>query len=462
MATFFFCGIGGIGMSSIALYLKKKGHTVLGSDRSFDQNKNIDMKTRLEQANIVLFPQDGTSISPYIDTFVVSSAVEDSIPDVKKAKELGLTIKLRAEVLADILSEHFGIAVAGTSGKTTVTAMIGHILYTLKKHPLMINGGISENSYKGLPPSNMLMDGDEICVIEADESDGSIERYTPDLAVLTNITLDHKTLKETRSLFKNFLTRTRKGVVMNLDDHESQKLKLDRPNIITFSAKGNKAAILSATNIKETIDGIFFHLNGEPEFLPMIGRHNIENALAAVGLCMHLNISIKESMKALQSFLGTRRRMTQIGVTNGIYVFDDYAHNPAKIQAAISALKPLTKRVFAIYQPHGFGPLRLMKDELIKVLQHTLDEQTEWIMLPVFYAGGTVNKDISSTDIVMPLQQKGKRAVVLNTKEEALKYVQTRACPGDSIVIMGARDNSLTDFAKQIFKSLEENHEKRN
>ena len=459
MATFFFCGIGGIGMSSIALYLKKKGHTVLGSDRSFDQQKNLDTKIRLEQAGITLFPQDGTSISPYINTFVVSSAVEDSIPDVKRAKELGLSIKLRAQVLAEILSEHFGIAVAGTSGKTTVTAMIGHILYTLKKHPLMINGGISENSYNGEAPSNLLMDGDEICVIEADESDGSIERYTPDLAVLTNITLDHKTLKETRPLFKDFLTRTRKAVVMNMDDPESKKLKLDRPNIITFSVKGNKGATLSATNIKETINGLSFDLNGEPEFLPMIGRHNIENALAAVGLCMHLNISIKESMKALQSFLGTRRRMTQIGVANNIYVFDDYAHNPAKIQAAISALKPLTKRVFAIYQPHGFGPLRLMKDELIKTLQHTLDEKTEWIMLPVFYAGGTVSKDISSADIVTPLQQKGKRAVVLNTKEEALKYVTTRACPGDSILVMGARDNSLTDFAKEIFNALGANHE---
>lgn len=456
MATFFFCGIGGIGMSSIALYLKKKGYTVLGSDRSFDQGKNKDMKIRLEQAGIVLFPQDGSSVSPYISTFVVSSAVEETIPDVKRAKELGLTIKLRAQVLAEILSEHFGIAVAGTSGKTTVTAMIGHILHVLKKKPLMINGGISENSYNGQAPSNMLMDGDELCVIEADESDGSIERYTPDLAVLTNITLDHKTLKETRRLFKDFLIRTRKAVVMNLDDPESQKLKLDRPNIITFSAKGNKNATLSATNIQETIQGISFDLNGEPEFLPMIGRHNIENALAAIGLCMHLDISIKESMQALQSFLGTRRRMTQIGLANDVYVFDDYAHNPAKIQAAISALKPLTKRIFAIYQPHGFGPLRLMKDDLIKTLNRTLDDQTEWIMLPVFYAGGTVNKDISSVDIVAPLQQKGKRAVVLSTKEEALKYVQTRACPGDSILVMGARDSSLTDFAKDILAALGE------
>ncbi len=459
MATFFFCGIGGIGMSSIALYLKKKGHTVLGSDRSFDQNKAPEMQQRLQKSGIVLFPQDGSSISPYIDTFVISSAVEERIPDVKRAKELGLTIKSRAEVLAEILSEHFGVAVAGTSGKTTVTAMVGHILYTLKKHPLMINGGISCNVYNNDAPSNLLMDGDEVCVIEADESDGSIERYIPDLAVVTNITLDHKNLDETKPLFKDFLMRARKGIVLNWDDSESRTLDLDRPNIITFSAKGNSEATLYASDIQESLQGMHFKINGQATFLPMIGHHNIENALAAVGLCMHMNISIQESMKALQSFLGTKRRMTLVGEVNDIFVFDDYAHNPAKIQAALNALKPLTKRIFAIYQPHGFGPLRLMKETLIQMLKQQLDSQTEWIMLPVFYAGGTVCKDISSDDIVVPLQQHSKRAVVLKKRQEVIDYVQKRACPGDSILVMGARDNSLSDFANDIFIALGGKHE---
>ena len=455
MATFFFCGIGGIGMSSIALYLKKKGHTVLGSDRLFDQQATSPIKTRLENAGIILFPQNGTSISSYIDTFVVSSAIEDSIPDIKRAKELGLTIKKRAQVLAEILSEHYGIAIAGTSGKTTVTAMVGHILHCCNKHPLMINGGISVNTYNNEPSSNLLMDGDDICVIEADESDGSIELYTPDLAVVTNITLDHKTLDEIKPLFKDFLLCTQKGIVMNMDDEESCSLHIDRPNIITFSAKGNPHATLQASDITESIKGMNFKINGENVFLPMIGRHNIENALAAAGLCMHLDISVQESMKALQSFLGTERRLTQIGSKNDITVFDDYAHNPAKIQAALNALKPLGKRLFAIYQPHGFGPLRLMKDALIKTLTETLDDQVEWIMLPVFYAGGTVTKDISSEDIVAPLQQNGKRAVALTTRDDVLQYVKKRACPGDIILVMGARDASLSDFANQILTILE-------
>ena len=456
MATFFFCGVGGIGMSAIALYLKKTGHIVLGSDRSFDQNTNLPMRTRLESAGIVLFPQNGASISPYIDTFVVSTAVEESIPDVKRAKELGLNIKTRAQVLASILDAHFGIAIAGTSGKTTVTAMVGHILFTLKKHPIMINGGISENKYHDEPNSNLILDGDELCVIEADESDGSIQQYTPDIAAVTNITLDHKTLEETRPLFRDFLIRARKGIVMNIDDPESKRMKINRPNIITISASGNKKATLYATEIRESLEGIHFKLNDYATFLPMIGRHNIENALMAIGTCMHLGISIAESMSALQSFLGTQRRMTLAGQAHNIRVFDDYAHNPAKIVAALTALKPLTKRIFAIYQPHGFGPLRLMKDTLIQSLTEVLDDQLEWIMLPVFYSGGTVQKDISSMDIIVPLQRNGKRAIAATSRKEALDYIQKRACPGDAVIVMGARDSSLSDFAKQIVQLLGE------
>ena len=272
--------------------------------------------------------------------------------------------------------------------------------------------------------------------------------------MVTNITLDHKTLEETRPLFRDFLSRARKGVVMNMDDAESHNLNLDRPNIITFSTSGNPAATLYATDIQESLQGLHFKINDEPVFLPMIGRHNVENALAAVGLCMHMDIAISESMAALKSFLGTQRRMTHIGTANGVFVFDDYAHNPAKIQAAVSALKPLTKRIFAIYQPHGFGPLRLMKDSLIDTLKSLLNDQIEWIMLPVFYAGGTVSQDISSQDIVMPLQQAGKRAVVLSDRKEVIEYVKKRACPGDSVLVMGARDASLSDFAKEIFNAL--------
>ena len=218
MATFFFCGIGGIGMSAIALYLQKKGERVLGSDRSFDKEQNLEMKARLLKEGISLFPQDGSGITPDIDFLVVSSAVEKSILDVKKALDLSIPVKKRAELLSEIFhSFEKRIAVAGTSGKTSVTAMTAHVLYHLEKHPVMINGGIMLNSYHGEEPSNLIFDTGDTIVIESDESDGSIELYNPFISVLNNISLDHKPLEEIKPLFEKFLERASFGCVINLD-----------------------------------------------------------------------------------------------------------------------------------------------------------------------------------------------------------------------------------------------------
>ena len=455
MATFFFCGIGGAGMSALALYLKHLGHVVLGSDRSFDMGQNDAMQQRLTDAGISLFPQNALSISSRIDTFVVSGAVESSVPDLQKAQDLGLTIKSRASVLGEIFNTHFGVAVAGTSGKTTTTAMIGHILYETQRSFAMINGGISCNSYAGKSSSNFLYTGEDACVIEADESDGSIVNYLPDIGVLTNVSLDHKSLEEIRALFRVFLDQSKHGTVMNLDDKVSLDLDIHRPNNITFSVSGNPEATLYVSNIHESLDGCTFTLNNtEKVCLSMLGKYNIANALAAVGACIHLGISITESFKALQSFRGLQRRMNCVGVVQGVHVFDDYAHNPAKIQAAIQALLPLSRRLFIVYQPHGFTPLHLTQNDLIQVLTNVLSDQTEWLMLPVYYVGGTAVKDISSADIVRPLQLRGKRAFAFDKRTDVLSYLHKRVCPGDVVVIMGARDETLTDMAQKVVSML--------
>ena len=240
MSIFFFCGVGGIGMSSIALYLKSQNHDVRGSDRSFDLGVNGKMKADLLAAGIQLFPQDGSGLTEEVDLLVVSTAVEETIPDVKKAVSLGIPIKKRAEVLADILGNHRSIAVGGTSGKTTTTAMIGHILAELGKDPTMINGGISINTYQGRGQSNLIFGHSDLCVAEADESDGSIELYTPFIGVLTNISLDHKPLSEIRPLFERFLNRAKHGIVLNADCKETALLHLNHPNCVSFSVQGAK------------------------------------------------------------------------------------------------------------------------------------------------------------------------------------------------------------------------------
>ncbi len=454
MATFFFCGIGGIGMSSIALYLQKSGNRVIGSDRSFDNNHHNAVKNNLLANNITLVPQDGSGVTADIDTFVVSSAVEDSIPDVKRAKELSLTIKKRAVVLADILHRHKGIAVAGTSGKTTVTAMIGHILAQTGHRPTMINGGISINQYNNEPASNLIYGTGDLCVIEADESDGSIALYTPYVGIVTNVSLDHKPIDEIMPLFSDFLNRAQKGVVVNADCSYTAQLKLRHSDVVSFSVRGNEAT-LSATSIQYDSAGISFKLNEKQYRLPFIGQHNLENALAAIGACVHLNIVIDESIEALQSFLGTKRRLQTLGTMNGVTVIDDYGHNPEKIKASLKALQLHEGRLFVIYQPHGFGPLRLMKTDLIEMLQKELDERTHWIMNDVFYAGGTVTRDISSQDIIESVAQSGKPALYIPTRTETMDFLIKEVQSGDRIVIMGARDDTLTDFACQILSKLE-------
>ena len=319
MATFFFCGIGGIGMSAIALYLQKKGERVLGSDRSFDKEQNLEMKNRLLKEGIKLFPQDGSGVTKEIDFLIVSSAVEESILDVKKALELSIPIKKRAGLLADIFHTfNKRIAIAGTSGKTSVTAMTAHILYHLEKHPVMINGGIMLNSYHHEEPSNLIFDTGDTIVIEADESDGSIELYNPFISVLNNISLDHKPLEEIKPLFEKFLARASLGCVINLDCEHTKTISLPNKKIVSFSVEKDKSATLFAHDVSQSPQGISFVLNNKKYSLPFIGIHNLSNALTAVSACLLMDIEVDEALSALSTFKGTHRRLEKLGSVQGI------------------------------------------------------------------------------------------------------------------------------------------------
>lgn len=457
MATFFFCGVGGIGMSAIALYLKKSGHKVLGSDRSFDMGKNSQMKETLLSQGIELFSQDGSGVSKDVVVFVVSSAVESSILDVKKALELNLKIQKRAQVLADIFHTFSKkVAIAGTSGKTTVTAMTGHILNKTQHHPVMINGGIGLNSYNNEDLSNLIYDTGEACVIEADESDGSIELYNPYIAVLTNVSLDHKPLSEIKPLFERYLSRAEKGCVINKDCMETKTLNLPTCSIVSFSVEKDSSASLFAKDVKQTQTGISFNLNGKDYVFPFIGVHNLSNALAAIGACMLMGVSVEEAVQSLCSFKGTKRRLENVGRVNGITVIDDYAHNEEKIRASLLALKGMAKNLFVVYQPHGFAPLKLMKEGLIQMLNSELMPHIHWLMLPVYYVGGTVEKTISSTDVVDPLKENGKKAFSFQKREDVISYLMKNAQEGDVVVVMGARDDTLSLFAKDILTNMGE------
>ena len=454
MKKYFFCGVGGSGMSALALMLKNKGYDVGGSDRAYDAGVNASKFDVLENQGVVLFAQDGGGVDEHTDVLVVSSAVEETIPDVVKARRLNVSIMKRAEVLADFLHEHNGIAVGGTSGKTTTTAMIGHVLKEAGLDPSVINGGVMLNYADSLGMGNVLAGKGSFCVIEADESDGSIELYKPAVSVLTTISLDHKPLEELRVLFGDFVERATVGAVLNADNADVLALKNRNPNVLTFSAAGGDAD-LKAENVAPVENGVRFSLDGEEAFLPVIGRHNVANALAAVGAAMQIGIPASQALKALSTFKGVRRRLETVGVTKkNVAVIDDFAHNPEKIAASLSALKDYDGRLIVIYQPHGFKPTKIMRKGLVDAFDRGLGLDDTLIMQEIYYAGGTAQKDISSADLVRDLERTGKRVHFIPDRKAVVSLVKGLASKGDRIVVMGARDDTLSDFARSIFEAL--------
>ncbi|MBO4294375.1 MAG: UDP-N-acetylmuramate--alanine ligase [Alphaproteobacteria bacterium] len=447
-----FCGISGSGMSALAQVLKQKGFEVSGSDRSFDNNKDIVIKKSLENLGIKIFKQDGSAVDKNTDFLYVSTAVEESVPDVKKALELGIQIKKRSDLLSELFQSYkYGVAVGGTSGKTTLTAMIGFILDKLNYNPTVINGGILKDYEKNEGIANVILNDGDIAVIEADESDGSIEKYTPYIGVVNNISLDHKSIEELQKLFTNFINRSSFGVV-NADCENSEEL-LKLKNVKTFSIK-NKNADIYLSDIKPLQNGISYKLKDKTFTLKLIGRFNVLNAAAAILTTSLLGVDVFEAADVLQSFSGTKRRLDMIGVKNNITIIDDFAHNPDKIKASLSALREYDGRLLVMFQPHGFTPMRMMGKQIIENISKILNKDDILFMPEIFYAGGSVKKDISSKDLTDYAKTLGLNAYFFDTRDEIKEKILFLAQKGDRIVIMGARDNSLTDFCKSILDSI--------
>src|SRR5687767_1990110 len=366
---YFFCGIGGSGMLPLAAILRAGGARVAGSDRSLDAGRLGNKFEYLRSLGIGLAPQDGTGLKEGM-TLVTSAAVEETVPDVVRARELGLNHLTRPELLAKLLNEaQKSIAVGGTSGKSTVTGMIGWILHALHRQPTVMNGAVMKNFVSpGAPFASALVGDPELFVSEVDESDGSIALYRPTVAVLCNISLDHKEMDELRALFAGFLVAADKAVV-NLDDPEARLVAdgLAGERLIGFGFD-SPAAMLIGRNLTLLPDGVRFTVDfGEERHdvtLPVPGRHNALNALAALAAVHAIGIPLAEAVRALARFAGLKRRLETIGTAGGVTVIDDFAHNPDKIAATLATLTAQPGRLLLMFQPHGYGPLAKMGDEL--------------------------------------------------------------------------------------------------
>ncbi|MBR2273926.1 MAG: UDP-N-acetylmuramate--alanine ligase [Alphaproteobacteria bacterium] len=449
-----FCAIGGSGMSALAQVLNYQKQDIYGTDRSFDQGKEQKTKQALTDIGIKIYPQDGSMLDKDFSVLYASTAVEDSIPDIKRAKELQIPIKHRSDLLSEIFASYkYNIAIGGTSGKSTITAMIGYILDQDRKKPLVINGALLKN-YETQPgiPNVILNDGD-FCVIEADESDGSIQKYTPYISVVNNITLDHKPIEELQQLFGDFIAKAKHGAVLNKDCPNSKLLLKLNPNTTTFSIK-DPSADFYATNITAIPNGTQYTFQNKNYTLKIIGAFNVANALCAVACCSQLGIDPHDACRILQSFLGTKRRLEILGQTNNITVIDDFAHNPDKVAGSMSALKSYDGRLIIMFQPHGFSPMRLMGKEIMDAFISHMSSQDILLLPEIFFAGGTVKKDISSRDLVNYAKRHNVNAHFFNTREELKQYILKTAQANDRIVLMGARDNTITEMGYNLLEEL--------
>ncbi len=446
----FFVGIAGAGMSAIAQYLKGIGKNVTGSDRFFKEGEFNETKDKLEAEGITCFLQDGQGITTDTDLVVISAAVEDTVVEVQKAKQLNIPIIKRSELLAMIAASKKTIAVGGTSGKSTTTAMLFDILEYAGLQPSIISGAGLVSIIRQGKIGNAKVGAGEWLVIEADESDGSIVQYKPEIGLLLNIDKDHKEIEALLDIFKIFKEHSKRFVVNQshpLAKNFSQNIEQD------FSWNENDAGY-KATHFSQQGLGISFKVNDIPFKLNLVGAHNMENALAAAAIAAQAGVALPIAAESLNRYEGIYRRAQVLGNKQGVWVIDDFAHNPVKCAAAIRACQPIAPKVVAWFQPHGYGPTRFLRNDFVHEIGNVLRPEDEIWMSEIFYAGGTAVKDISANDLINDLKALNKPAFFVDNREEFLDTVRPHLTGNCVLLLMGARDPSLEHFAKDVWNKL--------
>lgn len=448
----FFIGVAGTGMSAVAQYLNGVGKIVSGSDRYFLPETPNETRSKLEAEGIHCFLQDGSGITQKTDLVVVSTAIEDTVYEVKKAKELNIPILRRSQVLSLIADSKKTIAVGGTSGKSTTSAMIFDILQYAGIQPSIISGAGLTSIIREGKIGNAKVGAGEWLVIEADESDGSIVQYHPEIGLLLNIDKDHQEIDELMQIFGTFRENTKDIFITNRANKLAAQISVDVKN--DFSTDEIIPAEYSATDFVQKGFEIQFNVKSCKVVLHTVGKHNMENALAAIAVVNRLGVTIETAAKALQNYEGIYRRHQIIGEKDGIVLIDDYAHNPAKCAASISACQPVAPKVIAWFQPHGYKPTRFLRDDFVKEIAAVLRSQDEIWMSEIFYAGGSAVKDISANDLIQDLVKLGKNAYFVEDRTKFVEKVRTHFTGNDVLLLMGARDPSLEKFAQEVFVEL--------
>ncbi|MFM9828181.1 MAG: glutamate ligase domain-containing protein [Sphingomonas sp.] len=457
--SYFFVGIGGSGMMPLAMILAGQGARVAGSDRSLDQARLPAKFAALEKLGIALFPQDGSGITAPDQIVVASAAIEATVPDMIAADRVGAQRLSRADLLSALFNASpRSIGVAGTSGKSTVTGMIGWILSKAGRDPTVMNGAVMKNfAADDAPFASALVGSGDVFVSEVDESDGSIALYSPTIAVLNNISLDHKSLEELRALFSDFAHKAMTTVI-NVGDAEAAALAATLHREVTTTFAVETPADIVAENLVPAPFSISFDLvmgsARAPVHLAVPGRHNVANALAAIGAAMAAGVDLSAAITAISGFAGLKRRFDHVGTAGGVSVIDDFGHNPDKIAATLDTLHAFPGRLLLLFQPHGYGPLKVMRHALVESFAARLRPGDVLILPDPVYQGGTVNREVTSADIVADLVAAGADARHIPARDDAAALLLALAQPGDRMVIMGARDDTLSQLASDMLARL--------
>lgn len=454
-ARVFLVGVGGIGMSGLAQYLLERGYTVAGSDRLLSGPGREDLILKLRRLGVAVFPQNGAGPrETRPDVLVASAAVEPGNPDFAAAP--GCPVCPRARALAALLDRDPGlqIAVAGTAGKTTVTAWVAAALRALGRRVLVVDGGCMLDAESADRPGNFAADPDpEFLVAEVDESDRSLTEFRPHVGVLLNVGTDHYGRSELMTVFGRFLDRCREACVV--------------PEALAgeFAGRGPRRRVLfaespAAPGVHSPLEytpgaqGASFRLSGVGTVRSrLFGYHNAVNAAAVTAALEAAGVAVPapEVCRALGAFRGVRQRFEYVGRTpRGAPVYNDYAHNPAKIAAAVATAREAAGSPLAIlFQPHGYGPLSFMRAELKEALRAVLRPGDTVLLLPVYYAGGTTSFAPSSEEVAAEYAAAGLPVAAAASRQEALSRVLAGG-EARAVLVMGARDPSLPDFAARF------------
>ena len=384
-------GVGGVGMSALATALVRLGDEVTGADRTLG-TRNIEF---LESIGVKCFPDDGSGVDGETGEVVYSTAIEAGNPGLAKAASLGIPAVHRAAALASALSPYRLVAVAGTCGKSTVTAMLGHILAECGFDPMCVNGA-NVPGWEGA----VRFGRGEYAVAEVDESDKSLSSFSPYAAIVTNASADHYSKEEMDAVFDDFVRGVRGPVV----------------------------------------DGR--RVSGEAD-VSMPGRHNRSNAFLALEMAKALGCDEGAARAALMTFRGVERRLQR----HGDRVYDDYAHNPEKLRAMWTTIaEDSPGGVCAVWRPHGYAPLRKMGDALVAMFAETVRPQDMLLVLPVYDAGGTADRSVNSDVLASRLE----RCRFVEGYASALAWIGENGGAFDAFAVCGARDPGLPSLADSV------------